>query len=244
VSIEVMTNVWKRSPYQAGALLVHLALADFANADARCWASQETLSEKSRLSPRQVGAILRTMEADRTIIVVGTRGRTNRVKEYLVRSNPEDIAGLNPEVSDAESGNLSHLAPLEEPSMNRQGRSPNAQRVKSNGKRQDLLFEAVMEVSGILLSEIPDAARGRYGKAVSILRGLKATPEEVRRRAGHAWFQITPSSLASRWAELRRPPGRNGKPGIDWDARAKRAAELDAKEDAEREEAERAAKRS
>jgi hypothetical protein len=74
---------------------------------------------------------------------------------------------------------------------------------EEKARPRDELFEAVMEVSGVDLSEIPETARGKYNAAVSGLRVLGATPDEVRRRAGLAWFTLTPNALYRHWAELR-----------------------------------------
>lgn len=54
MSIEVMTEVWRRSTVYSGNLLVLLAIADFADDDGKAFPSVTTLARKARLSERQV----------------------------------------------------------------------------------------------------------------------------------------------------------------------------------------------
>lgn len=80
------------------------------------------------------------------------------------------------------------------PSKPRQGRAP------------DLLWEAVMDACGIDPASVTDTARGRYNRAVGDLRKVGATPGEVTDRAQvyrvrFAEVALTPSALASHWAE-------------------------------------------
>lgn len=60
MSISVSTVVWKRSKQKGNALLVLLALADYANDKKQelAWPSVSTLASKVRLSERQVQRIL------------------------------------------------------------------------------------------------------------------------------------------------------------------------------------------
>jgi len=58
VSIRVMTKVWDYSGAECGALLVLLAMADFANDDGIAWPSIASLCQKSRLAERIRGKTL------------------------------------------------------------------------------------------------------------------------------------------------------------------------------------------
>lgn len=59
-----MTWVWASSPYTGERLLVHLALADFANDEGICFPSHATLSRKARCSTAWVSKSLRQMIRD------------------------------------------------------------------------------------------------------------------------------------------------------------------------------------
>src|SRR5207237_6020248 len=52
------------SPYARTKLVVHLALADFANDSSECWPSQETLAVKCRTTSRWVREVLNEMQRD------------------------------------------------------------------------------------------------------------------------------------------------------------------------------------
>lgn len=58
MSIKRMAEVWENSAHKAGALLVLLALADFANDQGVCWPSFATLARKARISERQAKRIV------------------------------------------------------------------------------------------------------------------------------------------------------------------------------------------
>lgn len=57
-----MSNVWKHSQADHGALLVLLAIADFADANGEAFPSIATLASKSRLSERKVQLALKELE--------------------------------------------------------------------------------------------------------------------------------------------------------------------------------------
>lgn len=73
MSIEIMSQVWKKSSHAGGELLVLLALADYANHDGFCWPSLASLAHRSRLTVRQVRRVLRKLEKSEEIhTVLGT----------------------------------------------------------------------------------------------------------------------------------------------------------------------------
>jgi hypothetical protein len=78
-----MADVWQSAPYTGGALLVLLALADYANKDdGICWPRVDTLATKVRMKPRQVQNILKQLQADGAISIQrgGGRGMSNIYK--------------------------------------------------------------------------------------------------------------------------------------------------------------------
>lgn len=72
------------------------------------------------------------------------------------------------------------------------------------------MWEATLEACGIS-GEIPGGARGGYNRAVADLKGVGASPEQVRVRAARfrqKWptMSLTPTALARHWAELDGAP--------------------------------------
>lgn len=83
MSIAVMTQVWDTSKEKGTALLLLLALADFANAEGIAWPSIETLAQRARISERQTQYIIHSLEADGELYVMQAIGRGN-VNRYFI----------------------------------------------------------------------------------------------------------------------------------------------------------------
>lgn len=61
MSLQALTYVWSEAPFEGGALLVLLALADYADEDGSSFPSIRTLAKKARLSEREVQYTLSTI---------------------------------------------------------------------------------------------------------------------------------------------------------------------------------------
>jgi len=93
LSIRWIGKVWESSPYQGDQLLLHLALADFANDEGECWPSQRTLARKARCSQRWVRESLNRMVEDgRLEVMTQTLGRGGRT---LYRLKGEATSSLD-----------------------------------------------------------------------------------------------------------------------------------------------------
>lgn len=77
MSIAVMTQVWEKSTQKGAALLLLLALADFANAEGIAWPSIETLAQRTRVSERQVQRAAYALEAKGELYIMQGVGRTH-----------------------------------------------------------------------------------------------------------------------------------------------------------------------
>lgn len=83
MSIRWISAVWIESPYRGEHLLLHLALADFANDEGICWPSVRTLAKKSRCSEQWVRKGIRRMIEDEFVEVMEQgigRGNANRYR--------------------------------------------------------------------------------------------------------------------------------------------------------------------
>jgi DNA-binding MarR family transcriptional regulator len=83
VSIRIMSRVWDEADASGGALLVLLALANFADDDGICWPRIETVAHKARLTPRQVSSIITSLVQAGQIATKPGGGR-GRPTQYLV----------------------------------------------------------------------------------------------------------------------------------------------------------------
>lgn len=80
-----MSAVWERSRATEGALLVNLAMADFAHDDGTgVYPSVHTLAQKARLSDRQVQRILRQLESLGEIEVAAIGGGRRHTSRYTL----------------------------------------------------------------------------------------------------------------------------------------------------------------
>lgn len=110
MSIKIMSWVWDNSPYDGKALLLHLALADFANDEGDCWPSQPTLARKARCTERHVRDCVKQMIADGFLeITVPSDGVSSH--RYRLSSGPRKSVPprksttATPELDDRRGGN-------------------------------------------------------------------------------------------------------------------------------------------
>jgi len=110
VSIKIMSWVWDNSPYEGSALLLHLALADYANDYGECWPSQKTLAAKARCSDRYVRTISNKMIKEGYLeIVTESNGKTAHRYKLVARNTvpPRNFETASPELQDTLTGTLS-----------------------------------------------------------------------------------------------------------------------------------------
>lgn len=120
MSIRIMSIVWASSPYRGEALLLHLALADFANDEGRCWPSQRTLAKKARCSENYVRVAIKRMVADGLVeITERSNGRGNAIS-YQLKPHSANPHSPNPHSPEAETPFPNTSTPLtnrNEPSL-------------------------------------------------------------------------------------------------------------------------------
>lgn len=118
-----MTWVWQHSPYSGERLLLHLALADYANDEGICFPSHGTLAKKARCSTGWVSKTLRQMIADGLLEVVekagAGRGKVGRYR--LLKGGTEfhlsdDLGGSTNSVRSNSKQSGSLLLNRQEPS--------------------------------------------------------------------------------------------------------------------------------
>lgn len=106
-----MSAVWDSGQYDGGALLVLLAMADYADDKHECWPSVSALARKSRLSDRQVNRILRQLRDDGAITPTGRYPTTQGTPIVVYRINVETFKGDMVSPIGAAKGDM--VSPLE-----------------------------------------------------------------------------------------------------------------------------------
>jgi hypothetical protein len=92
-----MTWVWANSPYSGERLLVHLALADFANDEGVCFPSHSTLAKKARCSQGWVSQTIKKMISDRLIEIVEPAGQgRGKVGRYRLLKGDTELDLFEP----------------------------------------------------------------------------------------------------------------------------------------------------
>lgn len=110
MSIKIMSWVWDNSPYEGSALLLHLALADYANDSGECWPSQTTLAAKARCSTRYVRTITQRMLDEEYLEIVSASNGVKPNHYRLIARNsvpPRNSETPRAELDDTFTGTLS-----------------------------------------------------------------------------------------------------------------------------------------
>lgn len=92
MSIRIMTQVWAHSQQKGSALLLLLAIADFADDDGEAWPGIPTLAKKIRMSERQTVRLRQRLYESGELELVaegGGRGNTDLVRVIV---NPDKLS--------------------------------------------------------------------------------------------------------------------------------------------------------
>lgn len=107
-----MSLVWAHSPYRGEALLLHLALADYANDEGICFPSQRTLARKARCSENYVRVAVKRMVEDGLLeILESARGRGNAIT-YQLKPHSVNPHSTNPHSPQRETPFATKTTPL------------------------------------------------------------------------------------------------------------------------------------
>lgn len=120
MSIRIMTWVWAHSPYSGERLLLHLALADFANDEGVCFPSHGTLAKKARCSQGWVSQTIKQMISDRLIEVIEPAGQgRGKVGRYRLLKGDTQL-DLSEPIGHTLAANRSHSDASDSYLLNRQ----------------------------------------------------------------------------------------------------------------------------
>jgi hypothetical protein len=147
MSISTMARVWENSTHSGTALLMLLAIADFADDDGKAYPAVSTLARKCRTSPRNANLILAALRDSKELVIrigKGTKG-TNLYQipklPPVASFTPEESYTLKPATSPPVASFLKPLKPAtDKPSLNhheppeREQRSPKGSRITPDWK--------------------------------------------------------------------------------------------------------------
>jgi hypothetical protein len=125
-----MSKVWDHSKQSGTALLLLLAIADFANDDGMAWPGVETLAKKIKMSERYVHRLIKDMAEAGELRVEYKAGKKG-TNQYWVTIDPEPECTVNTSTADPEpqfpetlnyrppEPSENHQEPEEQPTKNR-----------------------------------------------------------------------------------------------------------------------------
>jgi hypothetical protein len=122
MSVKWISRVWEESPYEGRRLLLHLALADYANDEGTCFPSQRTLALKARTTEQWVSTSIRQLVKDGFLEVMERgNGRGNRSTYRLLKGQSQIGENEKGQTESLESPNVeqnhTYLKNRQEPSI-------------------------------------------------------------------------------------------------------------------------------
>ena len=121
MSIKVMSAVWEHSKMKGSALLLQLAIADFADDAGIAFPGTETLAKKIRMSERQVKRLRQILyENDELAYISGGKFKGDKLS---VRVTPGAVRVTN-RVSKGDKSGTVRVTPMSPESTNRTVKEP------------------------------------------------------------------------------------------------------------------------
>lgn len=176
MSVQVSAEVWKRSRQSGSALLVLLALADYADDTALAWPRVETLAAKARLRERHVRRLLQQLaKAGEISIEIDPDDRRRRVYR-LDRYRPGASGDTGPDGSDTGLG---------EPVSGGRNRSPESGKYRSSrgNEYRSSRVRPSKEEPSVEPSREPPLSTGS-ARVERVLAHWLGLPAEVERPSG------------------------------------------------------------
>lgn len=222
MSIRVMSQVWDDSAQKGGDLLVLLALADFADDQARAWPSNATLAKKARMSERNVRYVLRRLETEgeiETIRAGGVHDGRNRATVYRLTVGAGKIcppANGDTEGGQTDAAQVSQIAPYPsvEPSVEPSGNdcAPAKLTVIEGGEPtfqakvdREPVTRAEHDFAVAVLAEFNDQTGGRFASKTTLAKIVMRRREHPEVDvADHA--EVIRRNLAAPWWSGKATP--------------------------------------
>lgn len=225
MSIELMGQVWKHSPYEGSRLLLHLAMADHANDEGWFYAGQNSLARKARCSVEYVRQSVLKMVDDGLLIIERKGSSKGRATEYRLLPVPQQ-QNPTPEHPNTVGDQLAVVEPPNsDPQLpNSDGQLPNSARGQSSyttiSTTQDLVPAADAANAGQIVTAWIDGLRtrpperviGQTAREVRMLLDQGFPPKVVLEACRSVSAKgLHPSTIASEVNMLVNPPTRNTK---------------------------------
>jgi hypothetical protein len=176
MSIRIMAKVWDGERFSGSALLVLLAMADYANDAGICWPSVGSLARKARISERTVQRVVDHLVAEGAVEIVrqgGGSGNSNRYRviaegcqgDTLLADTEAPQVGIDGgedggRVTSATAKGDTAMSP--DPSLN----PPRASAAKKRGDLVDGMIAYARAKAPPTFKGVPENVRGVIGEAI------------------------------------------------------------------------------
>lgn len=220
MSIELMGQVWKHSPYEGARLLLHLAMADHANDEGWFYAGQNSLARKARCSVEYVRQSVLQMVEDGLLLIEKKGSSKGRATEYRLlpvaqqqNTTPEPPNSVGDQLGGDQLPNFDPQLP------NFDGQLPNFARGQSSfttvSNNQDLVVAADAANAGQIVTAWIDGLRmrpperviGQTAREVRLLLDQGFPPRVILEACRSISAKgLHPSTLASEVNTLVNPP--------------------------------------
>lgn len=206
MSVHVMSRVWRGGPSRQGALLVLLAIADFADDNGYAWPSVRSIAEKARMTERGVQKVIRELQKQGwlTIETGGGRGGSNR---YKVMENPEQET-VNTVRGEQETPNTDAKTPNND-AETLNGGSPNPSRTIKEPSESKKARAIIAEVLGDELTDAFLKSRRALRKPLTTEHAAKLFVAELSKCRDPV--AATNKAILKGWQTVY-PENGNGKP--------------------------------
>jgi uncharacterized phage protein (TIGR02220 family) len=180
MSIKAISWVWQNSKQKGGALLLELAIADFADDQGRAWPAIATLAVKARMTPRNVNLVIEKKLKPAGLIIKQNAGPHQTNLFQLPIHGGEKISALKDFQDEARF--LEPLKPASaNPSLNRHNKNKSSTNVLSGADAPPLY--AVVKSSKKKIkpkpATIPPELRPAVSKIIGRLNELAGTVYET-----------------------------------------------------------------
>lgn len=210
-----MTWAWDQAVSHSEKLVL-LALAGYVNPDFECFPSQTTIARQTGLARPSVSRAIKMLINKGLVSTLKVAGRgsllyTLNVEKGVTQDDTPPPVTQDDTVTDDDRGVSPTMTPpvtqddtegLMEGTSKKETLAP-----ATRTRKRDLLFEALVEETGLRLDSLTKSERGRVNKAAKELREVGATPDDVRDRAKlyklkYPNVAITATALAGNWGQL------------------------------------------
>ena len=207
MSWQATKAVWENTKQTGYGKLLMLAIAEFADANGRCWPSIETLAERVDVKPRSVKRLIAQAEEDGELSVDRNSGRGNTNEYTIPYVLKGDTAGtINDSIkgdTPAQKGDTPVTQNHQEPSNNHQ--EPPKAPAKEKRQKKEIEFDIpeklnTPEFIKVFTQDWPEARQEQRKKLTQ--RAVNLQLKELARYSPQIAAAMVKQSIMNQWTGI------------------------------------------